>query len=185
MILEDVLAPGLRLVFCGSAAGQRSAQLRQYYAGRGNKFWRTLAEVSLTPRRLTPAEYALLPCFGIGLTDLVQDQSGGDADLDFARAGRAELREKILLHEPRLLCFNGKRAAQEFLGRKRVAYGLQRERIGRTRLFVAPSTSGAASGAWDAAQWRKLARLAGHGRARRARAAPGRSTRYSRRDRRS
>jgi TDG/mug DNA glycosylase family protein len=183
MILEDVLAPGLRLVVCGSAAGHRSARLRQYYAGPGNKFWRTLAEVALTPRRLAPAEFALLPCWGIGLTDLVQDQSGGDADLDFARAGRAELREKILRLEPRLLCFNGKRAAQEFLGRKRVDYGLQRERIGRTRLFVAPSTSGAASGAWDAAQWRRLAKLAG--RATRARAAPVRRSRYSRRDRRS
>ncbi len=48
-MLEDLLAPGLALVVCGSAAGRRSAQLGHYYAGPGNKFWRTLARVGLTP----------------------------------------------------------------------------------------------------------------------------------------
>ena len=161
--LEDVLAPGLRLVVCGSAAGHRSAQLRQYYAGPGNKFWRTLFEVGLTLRRLDPSEYRLLPSFGIGLTDLVKHQRGGDAELDFARAGRDELREKIARFRPGVLCFNGKRSAGEFLRVKRVDYGLQAGALGETRLFVAPSTSGAASGAWDPDVWRELADLVGGG----------------------
>ena len=37
----------LKLVVCGTAAGDRSAQLGQYYAGPGNKFWRTLASLGL------------------------------------------------------------------------------------------------------------------------------------------
>src|SRR3546814_13773735 len=49
-VLPDVLAPGLRLVFCGSAAGRKSAELGAYYAGPGNKFWPTLYEIGLTPR---------------------------------------------------------------------------------------------------------------------------------------
>ena len=156
-MLDDLLAPGLRLVVCGSAPGRRSAQLRQYYAGPGNRFWATLAAVGLTPRRLEPSEWRSLLAFGIGLTDLVKGQSGGDRELDFARADRPGLRAKVLRFRPHILCFNGKRSAKEFFGTGSVAYGLQEEAIGETRLFVAPSTSGAARAAWDTAPWRALA----------------------------
>jgi TDG/mug DNA glycosylase family protein len=157
-MLDDLLAPGLAVVFCGSAAGTRSAQLRQYYAGPGNKFWRILAETGLTPRRLDPSEYRQLLSHGIGLTDLVKRQSGGDAQIDFRGAGVRELARKIERLQPGVLCFNGKRAAGEFLGRRGVEPGLQPERIGVTRIFAAPSTSGAASGFWDPEVWRDLAR---------------------------
>jgi double-stranded uracil-DNA glycosylase len=126
-VLADVLADDLRLVVCGSAAGRRSAELRQYYAGPGNRFWRTLHEVGLTPRVLAPAEFASLTQFGIGLTDLVKRQSRADAGLVFGRADETGLRAKIVRHRPRIVCFNGKRSAQEFLGGA-VAYGLQPSR---------------------------------------------------------
>ena len=157
-VLEDLLAPGLALVVCGSAAGTRSAALRQYYAGPGNKFWRTLAETGLTPRRLAPAEYRLLLDFGIGLTDVIKDQSGPDAQIDFSRSDPEALRAKILRCAPRWLCFSSKRAALTCLGGRKVEYGPQRETLGATRLFVAPSPSGAASGSWDLSLWRALAR---------------------------
>jgi TDG/mug DNA glycosylase family protein len=157
-VLRDVLCPGLALVVCGSAAGRRSAELGQYYAGPGNKFWRTLAETGLTPVRLAPQDARRLPRFGIGLTDVAKGQAGGDHEIDFARSQPAAVRAKVARLAPAILCFNGKRAAQVFLGRRRVAYGFQRERIGDTRIFVAPSTSGAASGAWDVSHWRRLAR---------------------------
>ena len=41
-ILPDVLAKGLRVVFCGTAASAMSAEQGAYYAGRGNAFWGTL-----------------------------------------------------------------------------------------------------------------------------------------------
>jgi len=61
MMLPDVLRPGLRVVFCGTAAGAKSAQVRAYYAGPGNQFWATLSRVGLTRRRLAPREYGDLP----------------------------------------------------------------------------------------------------------------------------
>src|SRR5665647_2036951 len=131
-VFDDLLRDGLQLVVCGTAAGAKSAKLKHYYAGPGNKFWRTLAELSLTPRQLAPSEADLLLDFGIGLTDLVKGQSGPES-----------LREKVLMLQPRVLCFNGKRAAREFLGTKAVAFGAQRERIGVTVLYVAPSDQGA------------------------------------------
>jgi len=60
-VLPDMLRPGLRLVICGSAAGAVSATHGAYYAGPGNRFWRTLFEVGLTPRRLEPHEFRDLP----------------------------------------------------------------------------------------------------------------------------
>jgi len=56
-ILPDVLEPGLRVVFCGTAAGVVSAAKRVYYAGRGNSFWPTLHEIGLTPRQFEPMEF--------------------------------------------------------------------------------------------------------------------------------
>lgn len=38
MILPDRLGPGLRVVFCGTAAGAVSARKGHYYAGPGNLF---------------------------------------------------------------------------------------------------------------------------------------------------
>jgi TDG/mug DNA glycosylase family protein len=159
LVLEDRLAPGLRLVVCGTAAGTKSAQLKAYYAGPGNKFWKTLHQVGLTAYQLAPTDFRQAQQFGIGFTDLIKDQSGNDSAIDFRGDARDRLRNAILAARPTTLCFNGKRAAQEYLHLKQVAYGLQIETIGTTKLFVAPSTSGAASGAWNLSVWEDLAGL--------------------------
>lgn len=158
-MLSDVLPLDLDLVICGVAAGHTSARVGRYYAGPGNQFWQTLHVVGLTPRRLHPSEFALLPVYGIGLTDLVKDQQGGDREIRFSGTGRAAFAHRIRACRPRFLSFNGKRAAQEYLGRKVVEFGLQRETIDATRLFIAPSTSGAARGYWDVQIWHDLAAL--------------------------
>jgi G:T/U-mismatch repair DNA glycosylase len=66
--LPDLLAPNLRVIFVGTAAGKRSAEFGHYYAGRGNRFWRTLHEVGLTPRLFEPGEFRALLALGIGHT---------------------------------------------------------------------------------------------------------------------
>ena len=157
-VLPDLLQENLRLIICGSAVGQRSALIGHYYAGIGNKLWRTLQETGLTPSMLQPSEAPLLLRHGIGLTDLVKSQSGGDHSIRFDRSATAQLRAKILKYTPGYLCFNGKRAAQEFYAKKDVNYGLQPDPIGPTTLFVAPSTSAAANGSWDLSVWQELAR---------------------------
>ena len=37
-VLPDVLAPELRVVFCGTTAGFTSAAASAYYAGAGNRY---------------------------------------------------------------------------------------------------------------------------------------------------
>jgi len=157
-MLKDLLAHNLKLVVCGTAVGDTSARLKQYYAKPSNKFWKMLHQVALTPVRLSPLEHKRLLEYSIGLTDLVKDKSGMDTGLVASDFGNAALEEKMQVYQPCYLCFNGKRAAKEFLQR-RVDYGLQPERIGVTRIFVAPSTSGAANRWWNIEHWRQLARL--------------------------
>ena len=156
--LEDLLRPGLDLVICGTAASAVSAERGQYYAGPGNRFWSVLEETGLTPSLLAPSEYRCLLEHGIGLTDVVKDQAGMDIGIDFPGHG-ATLENRLEPFSPRIVCFNGKRAASEALGERPVSYGLRSNTFGSTRLFVAPSTSAAARRWWDARLWHQLAEL--------------------------
>ena len=148
----------MKIVFCGTAAGNRSAKLQEYYAGQGNKFQYTLFVIGLTDEQLLPSQYEKLLEYNIGLTDLVKNKSGMDSNLLGSDFGSELLLTKIKEFKPKILCFNGKRAAEEF-SLKKVSYGLQTEKIENTKLFVAPSTSNSANGFWDISYWKKLSEL--------------------------
>ena len=158
-MLPDLLKPNLNVVFCGTAAGRKSAKVGFYYAGPGNKFWKTLFETGLTSRLLKPSEFKKLVEWDIGLTDMVKDKSGMDNVLSSSDFKNNGLIEKIEEYNPRFLCFNGKKAAKEFYGVRNVEYGLQENKMKDTRIFVAPSTSGAANGFWDIDYWTYLSKL--------------------------
>lgn len=162
-VLPDVLAPGLRVVFCGTGAGTKSAELRAYYAGPGNRFWPMLAKTGLTPHRIAPSDYRAILSHGLGLTDIAKAHVGSDAVLDRTHVDAEGLRDRISAVAPRFLAFTSKRAAGLYLRRPtgRIDYGLQAERIGETILFVLPSPSGAARGVWTPVPWHELAELAG------------------------
>jgi len=162
-IVPDLLAPGLRLVFCGTAPSTASAAARAYYAKPGNRFWKTLHEVGLTPRRFAPAEYPALLALGIGLTDLNKVQSGNDDELDPRAFDCAGFAAKMQRAGPALIAFTSKTAGARYLGHA-VAYGEQPERLGGARLFVLPSTSGQAVRYFDLGPWRALAQAAGSAR---------------------
>jgi TDG/mug DNA glycosylase family protein len=143
--LPDILAPGLALVFLGSNPSIRASETGHYYAHPGNRFYPLLFEVGLTPRRLMPEEDALLPTFGIGLTDLHPRPSRRADEVPDAayRAGRERIAVLLARYQPRWLCCNGARVYQNLTGAAGpVRYGPQRGEIAGCRLFVVPSTSG-------------------------------------------
>ena len=90
---------------------------------------------------------------------MVKDKSGMDNVLSSSDFKNNGLIEKIEKYNPRFLCFNGKKAAKEFYGVRNVEYGLQEKKMKDTRIFVAPSTSGAANGFWDIDYWTNLSKL--------------------------
>jgi TDG/mug DNA glycosylase family protein len=160
-----VLAPALRIVFCGTAAGTESARRRCYYAHPQNKFWRVLHEVGLTDRRLDCSEFALAPQFGVGLTDIAKTASGMDKELPVDALGRAacaEMEAKIRACAPAILAFTSLTAGRRFL-RRAAGFREQQETIGATRVWLLPSPSPAANWNWaaNATWWRALAAAAG------------------------
>jgi len=164
-VLPDVLKPGLRVVFCGTAAGTVSAARGAYYAHPQNKFWRALFDVGLTPRLLKPEEYGEVLEFGIGLTDLAKHVSGMDRELPLGSLGDAAcaaLTAKIEAVQPKLLAFTSLTAGQRYLGRA-AGFGDSGHRIGLTRAWLLPSPSPTAGWNWSAHEhwWRRLAVEAG------------------------
>jgi double-stranded uracil-DNA glycosylase len=157
-VLHDLLAPSLQVVLCGTAASTVSAKASAYYANPQNKFWRILHETGLTPERLQPHRFRELLQHGIGLTDLVKTHSGMDHQVrsGFGADARARLRASILKYAPGFLAFTSKTAGENFLGGKR-AYGEQPEMLAGTRIWILPSTSGAANGAWRPEIWHAFA----------------------------
>jgi TDG/mug DNA glycosylase family protein len=160
-ILPDHLCPGLKVVFCGTAAGDESARRKAYYAGPGNQFWPILAKVGLTPRQFAPDEFLLLNGLGIGLTDIAKKVSGADAVLPKGCLDGSAFTEKMSEIAPEFIAFNGKKSASVFLGQptRQIAYGLHADYINLPKLFVLPSTSGTARRFWDESHWFELARL--------------------------
>jgi TDG/mug DNA glycosylase family protein len=156
VILPDVIAPGLRIVFCGTAAGTASAARGAYYAGPGNKFWPTLHAIGLTPRQLAPEEFAGVLEFGLGLTDVCKLASGSDREVGTRAFDVDGLVAKIAANAPRVIAFNGVNAGRAALGAF-AGYGRQPAGFAGAEAWILPSTSGAASGFWDPEPWRQLA----------------------------
>jgi TDG/mug DNA glycosylase family protein len=130
--VPDILAPGLRIVFCGINPGFRSAAAGAHFANPRNDFWRLLG----------PEDQWELLELGYGLTNAAYRTTKGSSDLrrsDFA--GSAERLGQIARElRPRTIAFVGK-AAYEGVFRERPALGRQERRLEGTILFVLPSTS--------------------------------------------
>jgi TDG/mug DNA glycosylase family protein len=149
--VPDVLAPGVRVVFCGINPGRVSAAAGAPFANPRNDFWRLLHAAGFTPRLLEPREAAELSRYGVGLTNAARRTTRGSGDLrksDFA--GAAERLEEIARTlAPLAIGFVGKIAYIGPFGGG-VEHGLQQARLGGTALFVLPSTSPAnAAVSWD------------------------------------
>ncbi len=156
-LVPDLLAPGLDLVFCGTAPSPASYAARAYYANPGNAFWATVHAVGLTPERLTPQRYPELLNWRIGLTDLNKTEYGSDHELSAHAMDAEALHAKLRRYRPAAVAFTSKHAASLGLGRKALAYGRQAERLEGAVVFVLASPSGRARSFWTLEPWKALA----------------------------
>jgi double-stranded uracil-DNA glycosylase len=149
--VPDILAPGLRVVFCGINPGRVSAAATAHFANPRNDFWRLLHAAGLTPRLLAPQEQHHALDHGIGLTNAAYRTTKGSGDLRRADFEGAAARLERLARDlrPSWIAFVGKEAYRGAFG-ERPELGPQERALGRTRLFVLPSTSPAnAAVPWD------------------------------------
>jgi TDG/mug DNA glycosylase family protein len=149
-ILQDVLAPDLAVVFCGTAPGRVSAEAKAYYAHPRNRFWSILHETGLIAGvgPLAPARYLDVLAHGIGLTDLNKTEFGNDNQLSHGHFDKAGLETKIARFQPAILAFTSQTGGRVFCG-PRTQLGWQERAIGHTRIYVLPSTSPTAQWRWN------------------------------------
>src|SRR4051812_50144448 len=70
-LLDDLLEPGLRVLFSGINPGLYSAATGFHFARPGNRFWPVLHRSGFTPRQLRPDEQWELLDLGLGITNVV------------------------------------------------------------------------------------------------------------------
>jgi len=142
--LRDVIAPDLKVLFCGINPGLYSAATGNHFARPGNRFWPALHASGITPRLLHPSEKELLLREGYGLTNLVGRTTASADELEPAEfvAGRKRLALKIRRYRPRIVAFLGVGAFRHAFDRPRATLGPQPESFEGAEVWVLPSPSG-------------------------------------------
>ena len=157
-----MLAPGLQVVFCGINPGRVSAAAGAHFANPRNDFWRLLHAARFTSRLYLPGEQFELLAEGVGITNAAHRTTPGSGDLrrsDFAGSGE-RLEQMALELEPGWIGFVGKEAYRGAFN-ERPALGVQERTLGKTQLFVLPSSSPANAAVPWAERLRSFQELAG------------------------
>ncbi|MBN2118461.1 MAG: G/U mismatch-specific DNA glycosylase [Anaerolineales bacterium] len=142
--VRDVIAPGLRVLFCGINPGLYSAATGHHFARPGNRFWPTLRQAGFTPRLLDPSEERELLTFGYGITNLVARATAAADELspDELIAGRQRLEAKVKRYQPRVVAVLGISAYRTAFVQKVVTLGQQPELLANAAVWVLPNPSG-------------------------------------------
>jgi len=142
--VPDVIAPGLKVLFCGINPGLYSAWSGHHFARPGNRFWPALHAGGFTPRLLGPSEERDLLALGYGITNVVRRASAAADELSVEEliAGGRALRARVRRHRPRFLAVLGVGAYRTAFARPKAVLGLQPEPIGETKVWVLPNPSG-------------------------------------------
>ena len=143
-LVPDLIAPGLRVLFCGINPGLYSAAISHHFGRPGNRFWPALYAGGFTPRLLTPFEERELLSLGYGLTNIVARGTARADELsdDELRQGAIILECKVRRYRPRMVAFLGLTSYRTGFHRPLAKIGLQEERLVDAGIWVLPSPSG-------------------------------------------
>ena len=142
--LPDVIAPNLRVLFCGINPGLYTAAVGHHFARPGNRFWPALFNSGFTDRLLSPFEETELLKSGLGVSNVVPHATAAASELtreDFIQGGRL-LAGKIKKYRPRIVCILGMGAYRPAFAKPKAVIGEQAERIHDARVWVLPNPSG-------------------------------------------
>ena len=114
-MVEDILAPGLRVVFCGINLGFSSAGTGFPFAHPANRFWKVIYQAGFTDRQLKPQEAQHLLDYRCGVTKLVDRPTvqTNEVSKQELHAGGRKLIEKIEDYQPQALAILGKQAYEQ------------------------------------------------------------------------
>ncbi len=137
--MPDVLADGLRVLFCGINPGLMTAASGHHFARPGNRFWPVLHLSGFTPRLLKPSEQGELPSYGLGITNVVARATARADELtadEYLEGGRL-LTAKVERLRPRWLAVVGVTAYRAAFGDRKATVGPQERTIGDSRVGAA------------------------------------------------
>lgn len=142
--VRDVIAPGLRVLFCGINPGLYTAAIGHHFGRPGNRFWTVLHAAGFTPRVLSPFEERKLLDRGLGVTNLVNRATrvAEELDADDLRSGARRLERKVRRYKPRIVAVLGLGAYRVAFRQPKAGVGEQAERIDGTPVWVLPNPSG-------------------------------------------
>jgi double-stranded uracil-DNA glycosylase len=142
--ITDVIAPGLKVLFCGINPGLYSGAVGHHFARPGNRFWPTLHAAGFSDRVLSPFEERALLEAGFGITNIVNRATATADQLSSAElvTGAGRLARKVKRFAPAVLAFLGLSAYRVAFARPKAVIGPQLERVGSAALWVLPNPSG-------------------------------------------
>jgi TDG/mug DNA glycosylase family protein len=142
--VRDVIAPDLRVLFCGINPGLYTAAVGHHFARPGNRFWPALFAGGFTDRLLSPFDERELLKSGFGITNMVR-RTTATADLlskEEMREGGKRLTSKVLRYRPKVLAILGVGTYRVAFNQPKAGIGRQKEMMGATIVWVLPNPSG-------------------------------------------
>ncbi len=142
--VADVIAPGLRVLFCGINPGLYTAAVGHHFARPGNRFWPALHAGGFTERVLSPFDERELLLSSYGVTNVVARTTATADQLTKEEMieGGKKLRKRVLRYQPRMLAVLGVGAYRTAFNQPKANLGLQPDKIGDTLVWVLPNPSG-------------------------------------------
>jgi TDG/mug DNA glycosylase family protein len=142
--VPDVIAPGLRVLFCGINPGLYSAEVGRHFARPGNRFWKALHRSGFTETLYDSTKQGCLLRHGCGITNLVarETASAGQLEVEELRAGGRALARKVARYRPAWVAVLGVTAFRDAFGDPKARVGRQPRRIAGAGVWVLPNPSG-------------------------------------------
>jgi TDG/mug DNA glycosylase family protein len=140
----DVIAPGLRVLFCGINPGLYSAQVGRHFARPGNRFWKALHRSGFTETLYDSTMQSCLLQHGCGITNLVarETASADQLEVEELRAGGRALERKIGRYRPAWVAVLGVTAFRSAFADPKARVGPQQRRLAGAGVWVLPNPSG-------------------------------------------
>jgi TDG/mug DNA glycosylase family protein len=154
--VDDLVGPGLRLLFVGINPGLWTAAVKTNFAHPTNRFYPALAAAGITDYEvdrvagMTDADRAHLTVRGIGITNLVRRATARASELspEELREGGERLQRFVAEHRPTVVAIAGVTAYRDAFGERGAALGRQPDTLDSAAhwsgaaLWVVPNPSG-------------------------------------------
>ena len=141
---EDLIDYNLKVLFCGINPGIYSGATGFHFAKPGNRFWKALHAGGFTNRVLLPSQEDELLELGYGITSFCKRTTARADELskqEIVEGGKVLVR-KVKKFKPENLAVLGLGAYRVAFDEPKASVGLQKGKIGKTKVWLLPNPSG-------------------------------------------